>query len=74
MFVDVDPITQRKIVEFVADTGNVLYEVSGLLTDKDADLTEIRNRLSGIDLTDVGSLDELREAVREEMAHYFDRF
>lgn len=74
MFTDVEPRIQRKIVEFVADTGDMLYEVSGLLGEKDPDLARIQAMLSRMQLDTIGSVDELRELLRAEMNNYFDRF
>lgn len=71
MFLDVDPQIRQKIIEFVTDTGDMLFEVSGLLDNRDPDVARIQAMLSRVSLDTIGSLDELRSRLRAELDQYF---
>jgi len=72
-FIDLDPRKRSIIVEFVAERGNVLCEVEGLLKEDTADLARMKDLLAKVDLDSVGSLEELRERVKDGMQGFFDR-
>ena len=73
-FLDLDPVKRQQIVEFVADRGNMLASVDSLLRDRNADLTQIKDMLSRVDLDSVTSLEDLRARVKQGMLGFFDRF
>lgn len=73
-FLDLDAARRDRIVEFVAERGNVLASVDSLLRDRNADLTRIQDLLSRVDLDNVTSLEDLRERVKTGMQGFFDRF
>lgn len=72
-FVDLDPRKRTLLVEFVAERGNVLCEVEGLLKEQTADLDRMKDLLAKVDLDSVGSLEELRARVKDGMAGFFER-
>ncbi len=72
-FVDLDPKKQAQIVEFVAERGNVLCEVNGLLEDEELDVNRMRKLLASVDLDRIGSLDDLRARVRAGIQDLLER-
>ena len=73
MFLDMDPPVRAQIVEFVAETGGILYQIDGLLQENDPDITKIQQLLSSIELDRMNSVGELRSCIQKEMGNYFAR-
>ena len=73
MFLDMDPAVRAQIVEFVAETGGILYQIDGLLQENDPDITKIQQLLSSIELDRMNSVGELRSCIQKEMGNYFAR-
>ena len=73
MFQDMAPRIRRQIVEFVADSGDVVYEVSSLLGQDDTDIREIQTLLAKVNLDQISSIAELKKHIEREMDNYFDR-
>lgn len=70
-FIDLDPKKRARIVEFVAERGEVLSQVNGLLEESNADLARMKDLLAKVDLDSVSSLEDLRTRVKNEMAGFF---